>query len=188
MSEDEAKQLLTTKHVGPLTGFLSRFKKPFDAAIILSEDKKNGLKAGFVFEKSEAEEAEETSIKEAMQHGDSMCKCPVCEKGDIYETPTSYVCSERVLGDGCKGRLSKEMCKYEIPREQALKFFTEGETDLIEAFISKKGRPFSAKLGCNAKGRRILSWQFPPRKKKVPAKKVVSKKKSAKEKTADASE
>ncbi len=188
LSEDEAKQLLTTKHVGPLTGFLSRFKKPFDAAIILSEDKKNGLKAGFVFEKSEAEEAEEASIKEAMHNGESMCKCPVCEKGDIYETPTSYVCSERVLGDGCKGRLSKEMCKYEIPREQALKFFTEGETDLIEAFISKKGRPFSAKLGCNAKGRRILSWQFPPRKKKVPAKKVASKKKSAKKKTADASE
>ncbi len=182
LSEDEAKQLLTTKHVGPLTGFLSRFKKPFDAAIVLNEDKKNGLKAGFVFEKSEAEEAEEVSIKEAMEKGDSLCLCPVCEKGNIYETPTSYVCSERVLGDGCKGRLSKEMCKVVLTREQALKFFTEGETDLIETFISKKGRPFSAKLGCNAKGRRILSWQFPPRKKKVPAKKVTAKKATSQKK------
>ena len=193
LSEEEAKQLLTTKHIGPLTGFLSRFKKPFDAAIVLNEDKKNGLKAGFIFEKSEAEEAEVEAVKAAAESGEPMCKCPVCDKGQIYETETSYVCNERVLGDGCKGRLSKEMCKYEIPREQALKFFTEESTDLIEQFISKKGRPFSAKLACNPKGRRILNWQFPPRKKKVPvdksedkkvAKKKTAKKKAAKKKVA----
>lgn len=183
LSEDEAKQLLTTKHIGPLTGFLSRFKKPFDAAIMLSEDKKTGLKAGFVFEKSAEEEAEEAAVKQAMENGEAICKCPVCGKGQIFETETSYVCSERVLGEGCKGRLSKEMCKFEIPREQALKFFEEGETDLIDKFISKKGRPFSAKLACNPKGRRILNWQFPPRKKKVAAKKATAKKKVAAEKS-----
>lgn len=188
LSEDEAKQLLTTKHIGPLTGFLSRFKKPFDAAIVLNEDKKNGLKAGFIFEKSEAEEAEVEAVKEAMKSGEPMCKCPVCDKGQIYETPTSYVCNERVLGDGCKGRLSKEMCKYEIPADQALKFFTEESTDLIDKFISKKGRPFSAKLACNPKGTRILNWQFPPRKKKVPAKKASAKKKSAEEAVAEKEE
>lgn len=183
LSEDEAKQLLTTKHIGPLTGFLSRFKKPFNAAIVLSEDKKTGLKAGFVFEKSEAEEAEEATVKEAMEKGEAMCKCPVCNRGQIFETETSYVCSERVLGEGCKGRLSKEMCKFEISREQALKFFKDGETDLIDKFISKKGRPFSAKLACNPKGRRILNWQFPPRKKKVPAKKAAAKNQAAAEKS-----
>lgn len=165
-SEDEARELLTRKLVGPLSGFLSRFKKPFDAAVELKEDKKTGLKAAFIFEKTGEEEAE----GEAIRPENELCPCPVCGKGKIYETPNSYVCSERVLGDGCKGRLSKEMCKYAIPREQALKFFTEGKTDLIEKFISKKGRPFKARLTLDPTGRRILNWEFPPRdpKKKSP--------------------
>ncbi|MCP5541259.1 MAG: DNA topoisomerase III [Akkermansiaceae bacterium] len=174
-TEDEARELLTRRFVGPLTGFLSRFKQPFDAAVQLVEDKKAGLKAGFLFEKSEEEEAEADAIREE----NKLCKCPVCEKGHIYETPTSYVCNERVQGEGCKGRLSKEMCKYQIPRDQALKFFTEGKTDLIEKFISKKGRPFKAHLTCNPKGRRILNWEFPPRG-EGPAKKKAATKKSAK--------
>ncbi|MFV1994552.1 MAG: DNA topoisomerase III [Verrucomicrobiales bacterium] len=182
LSEDEARELLTRKFLGPLTGFLSRFRKPFDAAIELVEDEKGALKAGFIFEKSPEEEAEAEAIVEE----NFLCKCPACDKGRIFETPTSYVCDVRIKESKCKARLSKTMCQYEIPREQALKFFTEGKTDLIDKFISKKGRPFSAHLGCNTKGRRLLQWEFPPRapkketaaKKKAPAKKKAVKKKS----------
>ena len=188
LSEDEAKQLLTTKHIGPLTGFLSRFRKPFDAAIELQADDKGKLKVGFIFEKSEDDLAE----IEAIKNGDILCKCPACNEGQIHVTATSYVCDARLRGNGCKGRLSKTMCKFEIPREQALKFFTEGKTDLIDQFISKKGRPFKAHLGCNTKGRRLLQWEFPPReakkkegeegavapaRKKAPAKKKAATKK-----------
>ncbi|NNE91843.1 MAG: DNA topoisomerase III, partial [Verrucomicrobiales bacterium] len=178
-TEDEAKELLTKKSLGPLTGFISRFKKPFDATVVLEPDgkKKNpGLKAAFVFEKTEAELAE----AEAIQEENKLCKCPVCDDGHIYTTPTSYVCNNRAVGSGCKGRLSKEMCKYEIPEDQAKKFFEDGETDIIEQWISKKGRPFKAKLTCNPKGRRILGWQFPPREKKATTKKKAAKKKTAK--------
>ena len=178
LSEEEAKTLLTTKLVGPLTGFVNRFKQPFDAAIELQEDKKTGLKASFVFEKSPEEEEEAEAIKAE----NKLCKCPLCEKGDIYVTPHSYLCDRRASGDGCKARLSKEMCKYEIPREQALKYFTEGKTDVIEQWISKKGRPFKAALTCNTKGKRMLGWEFPPRepaKKKTAAKKAAPGKKAA---------
>lgn len=171
LSEEEAKTLLRTKMVGPLTGFVNRFKQPFDAAIELQEDKKTGLKAAFVFEKSPEEEEEAEAISEE----NKLCPCPLCEKGDIYVTPHSYICDRRVSGDGCKARLSKEMCKFEIPREQALKYFTEGKTDVIDKWISKKGRPFKAALTCNKKGKRMLGWEFPPRetaKKKAPAKKA----------------
>jgi DNA topoisomerase-3 len=178
-SDKEMTELLTKKFVGPLTDFMSRFKKPFDAAVELKEDDKGKLKANFIFEKTEAEETEEAAIKEE----NILCKCPVCDKGQIYQTPVSYVCDTRVLGDGCKGRLSREMCKYEIPPEQAKKFFEEGKTDIIEDWISKKGRPFKAALTCNPKGRRILNWQFPPRE---PAKKkAATKKKTAASKSKD---
>ena len=179
LTEEEAKTLLTTKLVGPLTGFVNRFKQPFDAAIELQEDKKAGLKAGFVFEKTPEEEEEAESIEEE----NKLCACPLCEKGDIYVTPHSYICDRRISGDGCKARLSKEMCKYEIPRDQALKYFTEGKTDVIEQWISKKGRPFKAALTCNKKGRRMLGWEFPPRepsKKKTAAKKAATKKAATK--------
>lgn len=172
-SDAEVEELLRKKFVGPLTGFVSRFKKPFDAAVELVEDKKAGLKAAFRFEKSDDEEEEEESVRAG---GNVLTKCPVCEKGQIHVTPHSYVCDQRVLGDGCKGRLSRTMCKVEIPPEQARKFFDEGRTDQIDTFISKKGRPFSARLVCNPKGKRILNWEFPPR---------APKKKAAKKKTAD---
>lgn len=175
-TEEEARQLLTTKHVGPLTGFVSRFKKPFDAAVELQEDKKAGLKSAFVFEKSEGQISESEAITEE----NKLCPCPVCEKGDIYETPVSYVCSLRAHGGKCAGRLGKEMCKYTIPREQALKFFRDGKTDLIDKFISKKGRPFKAHLVCLPKAKRILSWEFPPR--EAGPKKEAPKKKSPKKK------
>lgn len=175
LSEKEAETLLAKGFVGPLTGFVNRFKQPFDAAVELQEDKKAGLKASFVFEKSPEEEEEAEAIREE----NKLCSCPLCEKGDIYVTPHSYICDRRVSDDGCKARLSREMCKYEIPREQALKYFTEGKTDVIDKWISKKGRPFKAALTCNTKGRRMLGWEFPPRepskkksaKKKAPAKK-----------------
>ncbi|MEX2578746.1 MAG: DNA topoisomerase III [Verrucomicrobiales bacterium] len=171
-SEEEAKTLLKTKMVGPLTGFVNRFKQPFDAAVELQEDKKTGLKASFVFEKTPEEEAEAEAIKPE----NKLCPCPVCGKGDIYETPTSYICERRISGDGCKARLSREMCKYEIPREQALKYFTEGKTDVIDKWISKKGRPFKAAIACNTTGKRMLAWEFPPRE---PKKKAAAKKKTA---------
>lgn len=178
LTEAEAKTLLKTKMVGPLTGFVNRFKQPFDAAIELQEDKKAGLKAGFVFEKTPEQEAEAEAIAEE----NKLCPCPVCKKGDIYVTPTSYICDKRVSDDGCKARLSREMCKYEIPRDQALRYFTEGKTDVIEEWISKKGRPFKAALTCNTKGRRMLGWEFPPRepKKKAAKKKTTAKKAAAK--------
>ena len=34
----------------------------------------------------------------------------------------------------------------DIPKEQAQKLLTNGKTDLLEGFISKRGRPFSACL------------------------------------------
>ena len=57
-TEKEAEELLRKKFIGPLTGFLSRFKKPFDAAVELQEDKKAGFKASFIFEKTAEEEEE----------------------------------------------------------------------------------------------------------------------------------
>ena len=53
------------------------------------------------------------------------------------------------------------------------------ETGLIAGMISKKGRPFSTFLVCNPGGKRLLSWEFPPRE---PKPKAAPKKKAARDK------
>ena len=42
--------------------------------------------------------------------------------------------------------VSKTILGCEIPKEQAQKLLTTGKTDLLEGFISKRGRPFAAYL------------------------------------------
>lgn len=41
---------------------------------------------------------------------------------------------------------SKTILAREISKEQAQKLLTNGKTDLLDGFISKRGRPFSAYL------------------------------------------
>lgn len=181
-TDEEVKTLLSTGFLDKRDGFLSRFRKPFDASVQLVDDKTKGKKVEFIFEKSEEEIAE----GEAAKTGETLCKCPLCKDGEIRVTDTAYLCSVRAEGGKCKARLSRNMCKYEIPPEQAKKFFEDGETDEITDWISKKGRPFTAKLACNKKGARMLQWRFPPRKKA--ASKKATKKTAAKKTAKEASE
>ena len=79
-----------------------------------------------------------------------------------------------VAGRKCPARLPRTLCKREIPREQAVKFFAERRTDVIEKFISKKGRPFSASLVLAPEGKKLLQWEFPPREPKGKGRKKAS--------------
>jgi len=182
MSVDEIKELLTKKFLGPLTGFRSRFGKDFDAALEL-DDK---FKVTFVTEKSEAQERE---AEEVNREDNILCPCPICGS-TIHITDTAYVCKNNAEGN-CKARLPKEMCKRELTPAEAKSFFQEGATPDIDNFISKRGRPFTAKLSFNPKGNRILKFEFPPREKKEGSsgakskKKAATKKKSAKKKAKD---
>jgi DNA topoisomerase-3 len=56
------------------------------------------------------------------------------------------------------------MCQKAIPREAAIQMVTQGKSDLIQGFISKKGRPFDAFL---VRAGPKITWEFPPRKPRV---------------------
>ena len=62
----------------------------------------------------------------------------------------------------CKFRgLAQEMCKRKISEDEAKSILVQGKSELLDDFISKKGRPFSAYLRLD--GTRI-KFEFPPRK------------------------
>jgi DNA topoisomerase-3 len=144
---EQMKKLLATGKTDLLERFISRKGRPFKAFLVLT-DKKD---VGFEFEKRDAKAKKERKPKEPAAKIDftgrePVGECPVCA-GKIFETDTAYVC-EHSQADRkpCKFKLSKTILGRDIPKEQAQKLLTTGKTDLLEGFISKRGRPFSAYL------------------------------------------
>ena len=111
---------------------------------------------------------------------DPLARCPICEEHDVVETPTQFVCAERLKAEeeqeaagGPRKRGEKKpkvcgfvfprtVCKREITREEALHYIATGKTELLEDFTSRFGRPFSATLVLKENGRH--GFEFPPRK------------------------
>ncbi|MBT3786631.1 DNA topoisomerase 3 [bacterium] len=60
------------------------------------------------------------------------------------------------------GRLPAEICKRPVTEEEAESYFRDGATDWMKSFISKRGRPFNAKLFVKPNGN--YGFEFEPRK------------------------
>jgi DNA topoisomerase III len=134
---EEVRELVTKGRIGPLHGFRSKMGRPFEAAVMLGEEKK----PQFDFNGNGFEE------KIDKQKHEALGLCPVCRNGQIYVLERAYVC-ENFLAQPktCTFRMGKMILQREIPREQVQKLIATGKTDLLPRFISKKGRAFSAYL------------------------------------------
>jgi DNA topoisomerase-3 len=164
LTEDEAIQLFTTKHVGPLTGFKSKFNKPFDAALELDAK----FKVNFVFDNDDngdVELTEEQLIGEVDLADGRHVK--------VYQSEKAYHLPEVVTKKDPNGiRIGKTILQHEITTEQALKLVSTGKTDVIKGFVSNRTkRKFDAYLTFDSKDGKI-GFEFPPR----PAKKAAAKK------------
>jgi DNA topoisomerase-3 len=155
MEEPEIKQLVEHGQVGPLDGFISnKTRNRFSAMLKLVKDEAAAKwKTEFDF----GDKADLGTLTPFWT--DPKTGAELCENG------SSYVVRERE-GEGWKQtfRLGRILCQKPIPPEQAIKIVSEGKSDLIQGFISKKGRPFDAYL--KREGER-MSWEFPPRKPKL---------------------
>ena len=161
-SPDEVAQLITQRSIGPLTGFRSRMGKPFSAVMRLSDD----LKVEFDFgqDKDGNEEAPDFSGQEPLG------PCPKCGNR-VFEHGMAYTC-EKALGPAktCDFRSGRMILQQPIEREQMKKLLATGKTDLLTAFVSKKGRRFKAFLVKQPDGK--IGFEFQPRAAKAPAEKT----------------
>jgi DNA topoisomerase-3 len=159
---EEIGVLLQKNEVGPLDGFMSKRGRPFSANLKLNDKRELELDWGQNDEGSG--EAPDFSGQEPIAtHPAGFL---------IYETPNAYV-SEKLKDDGKLPvwRLSRLMLNQTIEKEQAIKLLTEGKTDLINGFISKRTkRPFKAHLILKDDGQ--VGFEFPPR---APKKKAAKK-------------
>ena len=159
IEEPEIRELAARGEIGPLDGFVSpRTGNRFPAKLRIIDDPKNeGMKKIDFDFGNKVDLATLAPIWTDPKTGDDLC-----------EAPTNYILRHRnpKAENGYEQLFSvgRLMCQKPIAREQAIKLITEGKTDLIQSFISKKGRPFDAYL--LRKGPKI-AWEFPPRAPKV---------------------
>jgi len=136
---EEVRTLLGDGRVGPLQGFRSKMGRAFAAVVKLGDDRKPQFDFG--------ENSNGAPIAIDPTRHESLGLCPVCRKGKVYVLENSYVC-ERAASSlkECTFRMSKIILQREIPQEQVQKLISNGKTDLLPKFISKRGRAFSAHL------------------------------------------
>ncbi len=137
----EVEELIAKRQVGPLQGFRSKLGKPFAAVIKLTPE----LKPEFDFGQGQSDV--NGGVAEADFTGqEPLGKCPKCGQR-VFDTAMAYVC-EKATGTNrtCDFRSGKIILQRPIEREQMQKLLATGKTDLLEKFISRKGRPFKAFL------------------------------------------
>ena len=134
----EAETLISKRDVGPLDGFRSRLGRAFSANLILNKD----LAVEFSWGDGAGDDAEPPDFTGM----ESLGPCPKC-KSRVFEMPNSYAC-EKSFGAAktCDFRSGRTILKRAISREEMKQLLDTGKTPLLEKFISKKGRPFSAFL------------------------------------------
>lgn len=165
LSEEEAVKLFSEGFVGPLTGFKSKFNKPFDAALKMDEK----FKINFFFENDDRENGPELTEEHLV--GDVVMLDGRTAK--LYETEKAYHLPELVTKKEPNGiRIGKHILHHDITVEQVKKLLTDGKTDVIKGFVSNRTkRKFDAHLTFDPKEGKI-GFEFPPR----PAKKAAVKK------------
>ncbi len=165
LSEVEAAELFTKKFVGPLTGFRSKFNKPFDAALELDAK----FKINFVFDNDDKDAGLDLTEEQLIGEVDA----PDGRRVKVYQSEKAYHVPDIVTKKDPNGiRIGKTILHHDITVEQVIKLISTGRTDVIKGFVSNRTkRKFDAHLTFEPKDGKI-GFDFPPR----PAKKAAAKK------------
>jgi|MDTC01.3.fsa_nt_gb DNA topoisomerase-3 len=141
--QSTAKRLLSEGEIENLHGFFNRSGETYTATVKISKEGKVEFVGG-------GESSSDASDEE-------ICSCPSCDHGTIRIGQTMYACDN----DDCKFRgVSKEMCKRPITVDEAKHILQNGKSELLDDFISRRGRPFKAYLVMD---KTRIKFEFPPR-------------------------
>ena len=138
-----ASRLLNEKSIENLHGFFSRSGESYEVTVNIDDSGKVVV---------EGSSAEKTGADD-----EELCPCPKCDQGTIRIGESTYACDSAE----CTFRgLGRNVCKRDISVDEAKKILTEGKSDLIEDFVSKRGRNFPAFLILESNK---VGFEFPPR-------------------------
>lgn len=167
-----AQHLLERRRTAEIPGFVNFQGLEYEAVLELDDSNQVRVSGSTEGVGGEAEERIDSA---------PLCACKHGEDCQVIETSTRYVCERLFEGGGKKAKdvnscglvLPKQVCKREIPREEAEAYFEAGRIGPLEGFISKRGRPFPAILYIKENGRH--GFEFLPRESKSGEKKAAKK-------------
>ncbi|MEE2828407.1 MAG: DNA topoisomerase 3 [Myxococcota bacterium] len=128
-----------------LEGFTSKRNRPFSAILKLTDT----ARLEWQFPPRRNSEGKAVAAKEFEVNPDPLSACPRHPDAKIVETPTAFVCND----DSCNISIPREICQREVKRDEILELFTNKESAVLEGFISRAGKPFSASLYIKRTGR-----------------------------------
>ncbi len=141
ISREEALQLINNKKTDMLDGFVSKRGFKFSARLLLKPD--NKLEWEFAGEPGGG-----AVVPEVVVNAEPLGRCPICQNS-VLEMTEHYRCSSA----DCRFQMKKVYANKTIDRALARDLLEKGKTDLIEDFISRYNKPFSAYLKLGARGR-----------------------------------
>jgi DNA topoisomerase-3 len=156
IDRNTARRLVEERKVGPVSGFVDRYGRGLEGTLELVRDPENGKWLVDVLLGSAVDAAQEEEVG-------VLCESPVNEGDEIVETSLRYVSRKVLDGRARQGPvLPKVVCHREISPAEALQYFSEpGKTEILDGFLSKRGRPFRGALFRKATGKH--GFEFPPR-------------------------
>ena len=156
----QVTKLLTEGKTDLLKGFVSnKTNRKFEAFLVIKDGKASFEFAPRVRKFPEKPKGPVEKIDFTGQ--ESLGVCPKC-KGKVFQSPDAYLCenSQRDV-KRCTFKLEKVKTGRPIPVEQLQKLLKDGKTDLLDNFLSRAGRTFSAYLVLEGKGK--VGFEFAER-------------------------
>ncbi|MBU6410484.1 MAG: topoisomerase C-terminal repeat-containing protein, partial [Verrucomicrobia bacterium] len=162
VAPDQVKKLLAEGKTDLFKGFVSKkTNRKFEAYLVLKDGR-----TAFEFPVRERKGRAKGAAREPAPRLDfsgkqAVGKCPKCG-GAVFDTEAGYIC-ERSQSEKkpCRFQISRNILGQPIWPDQAGKILESQKSDLLDKFISKSGKPFSAWLVMDEKGK--ITFEFPPR-------------------------
>ena len=82
--------------------------------------------------------------------------------GELVETEDAYYVRKPDQDNRQVFKLTKQLCEHDVTPDEVKELLSEGRSQLIENFVSKRGNKFAAYLMLSAKKDKA-EFEFPPR-------------------------
>ena len=163
ITQENAVQLVSVGKTDLITGFTSKKGRPFDAFL-----KREGARISWEFPPRKPRIGKDGKpIERKAKAPPDLSKAEVLgesklHNGELVQTEDTYYVRKPDQDNRIVFKLSRQLCQKDIPVEEVQRLLTEGKSNLIEGFVSKRGSNFSAYLVLPPKKDKA-DFEFPPR-------------------------
>ncbi|TAG33489.1 MAG: type IA DNA topoisomerase [Verrucomicrobia bacterium] len=166
LTRDDVITCIATGRTPLIENFTSKFGRPFKAFLVRA-----GAKANFEFPPREAKTGKDGKVVERkakakldLSAAKKLGPSPAHKEGELYETDDAFVVAKPGADDTPRAVFTskREVAGKPLTAETIRQLLTEGRTELIDGFMSKAGRAFSAYLVLS-KDKKKAEFEFPPR-------------------------